>query len=266
MDLGLDGKRCVVLASTAGLGFAAAQALASEGARVAISGRDGDRLAAALARLEKCDQRVRGETWGEPLDVTDAGALVRHLEGVRERWGGVDVLVTNAGGPPPAVVLEVEDAGLDAAYELTLKSAVHAIQTVVPWMRAEGFGRIIGMTSLTVRHPSGSLVYSNMMRVGLTAYFKSLADEIARDGVLVNTVCTGMFATERLTELFEARAERSGRTVAEERDAAVATIPVGREGDPKEFGALVAFLASERCSFLNGVALPYDGGAGRFLL
>jgi 3-oxoacyl-[acyl-carrier protein] reductase len=185
---------------------------------------------------------------------------------VRQRFGPVQILVTNAGGPPPATAGEVDDPGLQRAFELTLLSAVHAVQAVLPDMRRLRHGRIIGMTSSSVRQPIPSLCYSNVMRSGLTAYFKTLAGEVAADGVLVNTICTGLFATERLAELFEARARRSGRTAADERQASLRTIPLGRLGDPAEFGALVAFLASERCSFLSGVALAYDGGANPALL
>ena len=263
MDLGLKDRVAVVLASTGGLGYATARALCGEGARVAISGRDG-------ARLEKASSALAHEhgerVWGEQLDVGDAGALTRHLEATVERWGPIDVLVTNAGGPPPGTALEVEDEGLERAFDLTMRSAIHATRTVLPSMRERKWGRIIGLTSIAVRQPISTLAYSNIMRSGLTAYFKSLAGEVARDGVLVNTVCTGLFATDRLEELFELRARRSGRTLDEERAQAVKDIPQGRLGDPQEFGEFVAFLASERCSYLNGVALAYDGGANTALL
>jgi 3-oxoacyl-[acyl-carrier protein] reductase len=133
-------------------------------------------------------------------------------------------------------------------------------------MRERGWGRIVGLTSLAVRQPIASLAYSNIVRSGLTAYFKSLAGEVARDGVLVNTVCTGYFATERLEHLFARRAEQGGRTAEQERSDVVREIPMGRLGEPPEFGALIAFLCSARCSYLTGVALAYDGGACRALL
>lgn len=266
MDLGLTDKVAVVLASSSGLGLAVAHALAAEGARVALSGRDPARLERARASLARAAPGGAAAVLAEPMDVTDGVALEAHLERVRARFGSVHALVTNAGGPPPATALELSDAGLDAAFELTLRSAVRATRCVLPWMRAQRFGRIVGLTSLAVRQPIAGLAYSNVMRSGLTAYFKSLASEVARDGVLVNTVCTGLFATERLEELFEARAARSGRGLAAERAAGVAGIPAGRLGDPRELGELVAFLCSERCSYLAGVALACDGGANSALL
>ena len=148
----------------------------------------------------------------------------------------------------------------------SLKSAVRAVLAVLPWMREQRFGRILALTSLAVRQPVANLVYSNVQRSGLTAFLKTLSNEVARDGVLVNSVCTGLFDTERLQSLFESRARASGRTAAEERELAAAALPIGRIGDPAEFGDLVAFLASERASYVNGVALPVDGGASSSLL
>ena len=263
MDLGLNGKVAVVLASTSGLGLATARALLAEGAHVAISGRNPERLEGVLGSLESFGERV----FGASLDVTDRAALEAHLGEATRRFGApVQVLVTNAGGPPAAGALDVGDEDLERAYVLTLRSAVHAIQTVLPAMRAAGWGRIVGLTSSSVRVPIPSLVYSNIMRAGLTAYLKSLATEVGRDGVLVNSVCTGSFATDRIEELFAVRAKRSGRTISEERADHLRGIPLGRLGQPEEFGDLVAFLCSERCSFLNGVALAYDGGANPGLL
>jgi len=262
MDLGLKDRVCVVLASTSGLGLAVARSLLAEGARVAVSGRDPARLARALESLGGPGERL----FGEPLDVTDADALRRHVGAVEERLGPVDVLVTNAGGPPPGTALDITDEGLDRAFDLTLRSAVHAVEAVLPGMRARRWGRIVGMTSISVRQPIATLAYSNVMRSGLTSYFKSLAGEVGRDGVLVNSVCTGLFATERLQELFELNAAKNGTTIAEEEAAQTAGIAQGRLGAPAEFGDFVAFLCSERCSYLTGAALPYDGGAGKALL
>jgi 3-oxoacyl-[acyl-carrier protein] reductase len=263
MELGLADKAAVVLASTSGLGLATARALLAEGASVAVSGRDPARLARARAALAEHGQRA----WCAALDVTDRAALAAHLAEAARRFGRpIQVLVTNAGGPPPATALEVDDERLQRTFELTLRSAIHAIQGVLPGMRAARWGRIVALTSSSVRVPIPSLVYSNTMRAGLTAYLKSLAAEVAKDGVLVNSVCTGAFATERIEELFAAQARKSGRSIEEERAAYVAKIPLGRLGRPEEFGDLVAFLCSQRCGYMSGVALGYDGGANPGLL
>ena len=262
MELGLKDKVAVVLASTDGLGQAAARALLNEGARVAISGRDPQRLERARAALAE----GVGEVWGETLDVTNGPDLAAHLAAVRERWGTVHVLVTNAGGPRPGTAAEVTDEDLDAALELTFKSALRAVRTVLPWMREQRWGRIVAMTSSSVRQPIAGLALSNSLRAGLTGWLKTLAGEVAADGVLVNSICTGMFDTARLNELIELRARKNACSVEQERAALAAEIPVGRIGRLEEFGATVAFLASERASFLNGIALPLDGGASRFLL
>lgn len=263
MDLGLTDKACVVLASTRGLGFAAAEALLAEGARVALSGRDDARVAALRARL---GGRYGDRARIDPLDVTDLGALSRYLESVRASFGSVDVLVVNSGGPPPVAAAELDAAALARGLDSTFGYATQAIHTVLPWMRARRFGRIVAMTSLAVRQPIAGLALSNALRAGLTGYLKTLAAEVAADGVLVNSICTGMFDTDRLRELFEKRAAKSGRTVDEERARTLAEIPLGRLGRPEEYGALVAFLASERAAYLTGVALAYDGGASRGLL
>jgi len=263
MDLGLEGKAAVVLASTGGLGLASARALLEEGASVAVSGRDPERLERARDALASYGDRA----WCSRLDVTDHAALVAHTSEAARRFGRpIQILVANAGGPPPATALEVDDERLQRAFDLTLRSAIHAVQCVLPGMRAARWGRIVGMTSSSVRVPIPSLVYSNTMRAGLTAYLKSLASEVAKDGVLVNTICTGSFATDRIQELFAAQSKKSGRPLEEERTAYVAKIPLGRLGRPEEFGDLVAFLCSERCGFMTGVALAYDGGANPGLL
>jgi 3-oxoacyl-[acyl-carrier protein] reductase len=262
MDLGLTDKSAIVLASTAGLGYAVAEALLSEGARVAISGRDRERFENAFNRLESAHgDRV----WGEPLDVTDGDALLRHIDRARERVGGIEILVINMGGPPQGVASTVTDDELDDAYLLLLKTAVRAVNAVLPGMREQKWGRILGMTSSTVREPIAHLAMSNTMRAGLTGYLKTLATEVAADGVLVNTLCTGMFLTDRLRELAETLAG-SGSTAEQALDGLAQTIPVNRIGDPEEYGSLAAFLVSERASFITGAAIPIDGGAGRSLL
>lgn len=263
MDLGLHDRVAVVLAGSAGLGKAVASSLAAEGACVAICGREEQRLEEARRELE---QGIKGEILAQVVDVTNSDQLVQFLTDVHKRRGRLDILVTNAGGPPTGRASEVALENLEKAYQLTLKSAVVAIRTVLPWMRAQKWGRIIALTSSSVRQPIDHLVTSNTMRAGLTGYLKTLSREVAADGVLVNSICSGMFMTDRLRELIDLRAHESGRTPDEELSRMVADIPVGRVGDPSELGALAAFLASEKASFVNGLAMLCDGGAGRHLL
>lgn len=262
MNLNLTDRAAVVLASSAGIGRGIAAALAAEGARVAISGRDPKRIEHTVAEMrEQFGDRV----FGEPLDVTDGPALEAHLHRVRERFGAVDILVTNAGGPPPGPAADLELDALDAACELTLKSAVRAIRTVLPWMRARKWGRIIAVTSSSVREPIPNLVLSNIFRPALTGYLKTLAGEVARDGVLVNSVCTGAFDTDRMRTLCQGRANAAGMPLEAVLRQAGEGLPVGRIGSPAEFGALVAFLASDQAAFLTGAAIPLDGGASHGL-
>lgn len=262
MNLGIKGRSAVVMASSAGIGRGIAAALLEAGVCVAISGRDFTRLDRTIAALR---ERFGDAVYGEALDLTDGPALVAHLEGARERFGAVDILVTNAGGPPAGPAATLDLTALDHAYELTLKSAVRAITTVLPWMRERKWGRIIAVTSSSVREPIPNLVLSNIMRPALTGYLKTLAGEVAGEGVLVNSVCTGAFETDRMWSLCRSRAEAAGVPVEDVIQQVGAGLPIGRVGQPEEFGALVAFLASEQATFLTGAAIPLDGGASRGL-
>ena len=263
MDLSLEDKVCVVLASSAGLGRACAESLLAEGARVAVSGRSAARLQSFVDEL---DARARERCHAETLDVTDCSALREHLESVRQKLGPIDVLVWNSGGPPPATADKISQEQLASAFDGLLAPAVSAIHDVLPSMRRRGFGRIIALTSIAVRQPIANLALSNVMRSGLTAFLKSLSLEVASDGVTVNSICTGFFATDRTRALAEARAAASGIDLQAAREALIEGVPAARYGEPRELGDVVAFLASERAAYLHGVALPIDGGCSRFLL
>jgi 3-oxoacyl-[acyl-carrier protein] reductase len=247
MDTGLAGRRAAVAAASQGLGFASARALAAEGARVAICGRSRDRIEEAAARIG--DGAV-------PLvaDVSTADGARQFVVEARHALGGLDVLVTNAGGPPAG---NFETAPFDAyapALALNLLSVVAMCQEAVPGMRAQRFGRVVAITSISVRQPIPNLILSNTARAGVTGFLKTLAREVAGDGVTVNSIQPGSHRTERLVELYGDAA------------AAAEGIPAGELGRPEDFGAVVAFLCSDPARFITGAAIPIDGGAYAALL
>jgi 3-oxoacyl-[acyl-carrier protein] reductase len=250
VDLGLAGRRAVVAAATSGLGLATARALGREGARVALCGRDRTRLTAAVDGL-----RAEGiEASGHVADVADPDGAAGFVREAGAALGGVDILVTNAGGPPAGTFAST---GLDAylpALRLNLLSTVAMCQAAVPGMVERGWGRVVGITSAAVRQPAPDLILSNTARAGATAFLKTLATEVAPRGVTVNTVQPGFHATPRLAELHGGDPSRLA-----------AGVPAGVVGDPADFGAVVAFLCSDQARFLTGAAVPVDGGASRGL-
>jgi 3-oxoacyl-[acyl-carrier protein] reductase len=249
MDLGIEGRRAAVAAGSAGLGFASAVALAAEGVRVAICGRDAGRVQAAA-------ERINGAV-GDPdrclalvADVSDAAGAVAFVGAAIEALGAVDILVTNAGGPPPG---NFASTALDAypdALALNLLSVVGMCKAAVPAMQQRGWGRVVAITSLAVRQPMANLILSNTARTGATAFLKTVAREVAADGVTVNSVQPGIHATDRMTALY-----------GDDPAAATAGIPAGVTGDPADFGKVVAFLCGEPAKFVTGASLHVDGGA-----
>jgi 3-oxoacyl-[acyl-carrier protein] reductase len=230
MDLGLDGKVALVTASSKGLGRGAALALAREGARVVICAREPERLKATAAELP-------GDVLAIPADVTQPDTPQRLVDAAIERFGALHILVANAGGPPQARALEVDDDHMLEALNANLLTSIRLVQAAVPPMRAAGWGRICLMTSSFVKQPSPTLAYSNTARTGLWAWAKTAAQDLIDDGITLNLVCPGLHATDRMKELgFE-----------------------GRMGDPEDFGAVVAFLCSQPAGFVSGAALQVDG-------
>jgi 3-oxoacyl-[acyl-carrier protein] reductase len=249
MDLGIGGKRAAVAAASGGLGLASARALAQAGARVAICGRDEARLEAAVRDLQEV-----GDVVGVVADVSATTGAVGFVDQATAALGGIDILVPNAGGPPGG---GFDAHGLDAyrdAIELNLLSTVAMCQAAVPAMRSQGWGRVVAITSISVRQPIDGLILSNTARAGVTGFLKTLALEVARHGVTVNSVQPGSHSTERL------RALHGGDLTA-----AAASVPTGVLGRPEDFGAVVAFLCSDQARFITGAALPVDGGAHRGL-
>ena len=243
MDLGLSGKRAAVAAASRGLGFGAAAALAAEGARVAICGRDEARITEAAARIE-------GDVTPLVADVAQPDGAADFVEAAVDALGGVDILVTNAGGPTPGTFATTPTDAYPAALDLNLMSVVAMCKAAVPAMQERKWGRVVAITSISVRQPLPHLILSNTARAGATAFLKTLATEVAGDGVTVNSIQPGLHATERLIELYGGDMEGAARGV-----------PAKKLGDAADFGAVVAFLCSEAAGFVTGAAIPVDGGA-----
>jgi 3-oxoacyl-[acyl-carrier protein] reductase len=253
MDLGISGKRAAVAAASAGLGLGSARALVAEGVHVAICGRDPERLAAATADLRS--HAPEGTTVVSFVaDVAASDEAARFVADARDALGGLDILVPNAGGPPPGTATGTTLDAYREALDLNLLSTIALCQAAVPTMRAAGWGRIVAITSVGVRQPIPSLAASVTARTGVTGYLKVLAAELAADGITVNSALPGIHATDRITQLYG------------DMDALGGSIPVGFVGDADDFGAVVAFLASTHARFITGSAIPVDGGAIQALL
>jgi 3-oxoacyl-[acyl-carrier protein] reductase len=257
MDFGLSNRVALVAAASQGIGFAAARELAREGARVFLCARDEQRARAAAERIT---METGTRCVGVRADVTNDADAALFVAQAQEQAGQVDILVTNAGGPPTA---SFDNAALDAyrqAFELNALSAIRLAQLVVPAMRARRWGRVINITSVSVKQPIDGLLLSNTVRAALTGWAKTLSTEAAADGVTVNNVAPGWTLTEHLAETAERRAQTAGRTKEEMLAGWAEQIPAGRLADPAEVAAAVAFLASERAAYITGVTLQVDGG------
>lgn len=249
MDLGIDGKRAAVAGASAGLGFSTAKALAAAGVQVAICGRDEHRLQRAAAELG-----ALGPTpVAIPADVSTPEGATAFIESADAALGGIDILVPNAGGPPPGNFASTPIEAYGPALELNLMSTVAMCQRAVPTMQAQGWGRVVAITSASVRQPIPDLILSNTARAGATGFLKTLALEVAPDGVTVNSVQPGLHSTDRM------------RSFGTDPEQAAAGIPVRAVGDPDDFGAVCAFICSQHARFITGAAIPVDGGTVRGL-
>ncbi len=260
MDLGLYDKIALVTAGSKGLGRAVALRLAQEGVQVAICARNENPLRETAAEIEAATGH---SPLTLPADVSDPDMTDLLVQATVERFGRIDILVINAGGPPPGQFLDLTLEDWEAATQLTLMSAVRLCYAAAPLMKAQGSGSILAMTSITVKQPLPNLILSNSLRLGVTGLVKTLADELAPFGVRVNGICPGWTRTSRVEQLLQDRAERNGTTPDEEAVKIAAAIPMGRMGTPEEFATAAAFLVSPAASYITGVSLLVDGGMYR---
>jgi 3-oxoacyl-[acyl-carrier protein] reductase len=256
MDLGIKGRTALVLGAGGGLGGAVARALAVEGVNVALGDIDEKAVNAAAAAVEAAGAKALPLVW----DLSDLESIAGHVGAINEKLGAVDILVNITGGPPPTPVAGQDPAQWARQFQSMVLSVIAISDAVLPSMRGRKWGRIITSTSSGVIAPIPNLGLSNTLRSSLVGWSKTLAREVARDGVTTNIVVPGRVATGRITFLDEARAKRENRTVESVVAESTASIPAGRYGRPEEFAAAVAFLASEQASYITGSVLRIDGG------
>lgn len=262
MDLSLKDKVALVTGASQGLGFASACALAAEGARVALASRSRE-------NLEKAAANVESETGQKPYiaqaDLTRADNIRGLVAQTANDLGGLHVVVNNTGGPPAGDFADIDDADWAEAFRLTALSSIRLIREAIPHMKEAGWGRIVNIQSRSVKEPIDGLITSNAIRPAVIGLAKSLSRELGPHGITVNNVLPGYIRTERLSELAAVMGEKKGQTVDEVFSAWGEENPIGRIGEPREVGALVAFLASGQAAFINGVSILVDGGGTRSL-
>lgn len=265
MDLGLHNKIALVAGASAGLGFAAALELAREGARVAICGRSAERLAAAAAKLRAAagSETAVATFTADVADPEQAEALVAQAAA---HFGGLDILITNAGGPPGGTFDTTDLAGWETAYRLTLMSAARLIHAALPHLRQSDAASILTITSVSVKQPIGGLLLSNVFRPAVVGLTKSLAQELGPENIRVNSILPGWTKTERVDYLMNYRSEQNGTSVAAEEAKITGGIPLGRMAQPDEFGRVAAFLVSPAASYVTGMMMLVDGGSYAGLL
>ncbi len=257
METGLKNRVAIVAASSQGIGRATAEGFAAEGCRVAMCARTSQTLQSAADQIRK---QYNGEVFAESLDVTDADAVHRFVEAVVAKYGGVDICVTNAGGPPAKGFLAATLDEWRKAVDLNLLSTVYFAREVIPHMQRLHWGRIITITSITTKQPVADLVLSNAVRAAVVGLVKSLANEFGKDGILVNNVGPGYTATDRLKELAKSRSAAQGKTEEEVFEGWAADAPLKRLGESREVADTIVWLASERASYITGQTLLVDGG------
>lgn len=257
MDLGIRGKVALVAAASKGLGRAIAEELAAEGVSLVMCARSKEALDEAVEAIRSS---TGVEVAGFAADVSKPEDVTRLVNAAIDRFSRIDILVTNAGGPPSALFESVTPEMWDAAVRTTLLSTINLCREVLPGMRERKWGRIINVTSITVKQPVEGLILSNSLRAGVTGFAKTLSNEVATDGITVNCIIPGHMRTQRAIDLTKANAARQGISIEDAVKKREAEIPMRRTGEPREFAALAAFLASERASYITGTSIQVDGG------
>ncbi len=257
MDLGLHGKVAIITAASKGLGKAIALELAREGVQLGISSRNKEHILTTAEEIRK-ETGVRVESM--TVDVSNPEEITYFVETMAEKFGKIDILVTNAGGPPSGEFMEIADEAWEKAFQTNLMGIVRTVRETVPYMQQNGSGKILTVASSTVKVPLPGMVLSNAMRAGVAAFMKTIATELAKDNILVNVVAPGRIATDRLIELDTAAAKKLNVPVEEISGKLKQSIPLGRYGKPEEFAKAVVFLASDANAYITGTTLLVDGG------
>jgi 3-oxoacyl-[acyl-carrier protein] reductase len=260
MDLGLKGKRALVTAASRGLGRASALALAAEGANVAVAGRNPKLLSDLVRELKDAGA---GAAIAIPMDLTEQATLASGVEQVAQAFGGIDIFVGNTGGPEANPFLKVPRQGWEQALNESFLPMVDLCHAILPHMQANKWGRIIFITTVGVKIVQPNMVLSDSIRLATVGLAKSLSIEFAHEGIMVNCLCPGPFATDRMEYLVECSMRIDGLSRADAEAVWLAEVPAKKFGDPKDFGAMVAMLASERAGFMTGAAIAHDGGKSR---
>ena len=262
MDLGLKGKRAIVMAASRGLGYASAMGLAREGCHLVICSRDEARINAAAETIR---QATGAQVKALVADVSSSAEAKRLVDTAVAEYGGLEIVLHNAGGPPAGETLQMTDEQWQKAFEQNLLSLTRIARAAAPEMAKAGYGRVLTIASSSIKQPIPNLALSNALRAGVWGLAKTLSRELAPQGILVNVIAPGRIDTERIAELDQANAQTSGKTIDDVRKASVASIPLGRLGQPEELANLVVFLASQAASYITGQAITVDGAAGNAL-
>jgi 3-oxoacyl-[acyl-carrier protein] reductase len=257
MDLNLTNKIALITGASRGLGFAAARVLSEEGCKVAINGRHKESIVYAAAGIQS---NTQNDVFGVIGDVTQPSDVERIIALTVEHFGGLDILITNAGGPPPGGFEKFDDSDWENAINLNFMSHVRLIRAALPYLRRSTSASVLTVTSYSVKQPIGGLILSNSIRAAVAGLTKSLALDLGKEGIRFNSILPGWTETERVTQLMQARAEQNNSSVKEEIARQMLESPLGRMAKPQEFGKAAAFLVSPAASYITGILLPIDGG------